>query len=215
MNKIILVALYLCALPVMATTIGNPKNCPLQGEYSQHPNVRSVTYQLQRFYNLSTLMEQAYSSQQHALAEELANEYLDLAEVYSCNWNYGNAVHDGHRMLGLLSLERGEIERAAWFLLDSARTQGSIQLNSFGPNFDLANQLITHGKYKEVLSYLESVEQFWVYDQGMLQSWKHDIKNGRVPEMVKMTDGEYSLINAKQNSRFAKDSSHPNFGFID
>ena len=113
---------------------------------------------------------------------------LDLAELYPCNWNYGNAIHDGYRILGLVSLRRGDLDRAAWFLLDASKSKGSMQLNTFGPNLDLANRLLRQGRDKEVLAYLEQVQHFWQFHEGTLPRWIDEIKRGKSPRLVKATD---------------------------
>jgi hypothetical protein len=93
--------------------------------------------------------------------KSLAKEYLELALTYRCNWNYGNAAHDGNRYLGLVRLRNGNLEQAAAHLEVSGKTTGSPQLNSFGPDLDLADQLLKRGLIKPVEQYLVDINLFW------------------------------------------------------
>jgi len=113
----------------------------------------------------------------------LASEYLELAHIYKCNWNYGNATHDANRILGLISISSGNVNEAAEYLLKSGKSTGSPQLDSFGPELDLANELLKLGKSNEVLSYLEDIGSFWEMDDGRIAKWTEDIKGGGRPEL--------------------------------
>jgi hypothetical protein len=48
-------------------------------------------------------------------------------------------------VLGQVALRRGDAKKAASFLLAAGKTWGSPQLNSFGPNMPLANDLLAAG----------------------------------------------------------------------
>lgn len=63
---------------------------------------------------------------------------IELAPQFRTNWNYGNAIHDGHMVLGRVALRRGDIEAAKRELLEAGKTPESPQLNSLGPNRSLA-----------------------------------------------------------------------------
>ena len=79
-------------------------------------------------------------------AEILAKNLLELAERYRSSWYYGNAFHNGHELLGLAHLKRGNTVEAERELLESGQTPGSPQLNSFGPNLTLARDLLRQGR---------------------------------------------------------------------
>jgi len=93
--------------------------CAKESEYSWNPNNRYVTPSLNRFYSLEVEITAAYSTNDYKRAKELLAEYLALADIYKCNWNYGNAIHDANRILGLISLNSGNIEDASYNLLAS------------------------------------------------------------------------------------------------
>ena len=52
-----------------------------------------------------------------------------MAEQYRSNWNYGNAIHDGHIVLGKVSLAKKHIKEAKAELIKAGHTPGSPQLN--------------------------------------------------------------------------------------
>jgi hypothetical protein len=108
---------------------------------------------------------------------------LELAAIYRCNWNYGNAIHDANRYLGLASLRDGNVDEAARLLVLSGKSTGSPQLDSFGPDLDLANQLLKHGKIDPVLEYLRDIKRFWKMDNGQLDQWLSAIDRGDKPEL--------------------------------
>src|SRR5688572_19086141 len=60
-----------------------------------------------------------------------AEEVLRLAPRYPKSWNYGNALHHGHLVLGMVALRANDVPRAKEHLLKAGRTPGSPQLDSF------------------------------------------------------------------------------------
>lgn len=116
-------------------------------------------------------------------AQRLAQELLDIAQHFSTDWNYGNAIHHGHRLLGEVALRRGDVATARAELLASGGTPGSPQLNSFGPNMTVAKGLLEAGERDVVLQYLDLCGAFWKYDiQGSLPAWAAEVREGRIPD---------------------------------
>jgi hypothetical protein len=116
-------------------------------------------------------------------ASRLARELVDLAEQFRHDFHYGNALHQGHRLLGEVALRHGDLETARAELLESGRTPGSPQLNSFGPNMTLAKGLLEAGEREVVLQYFDLCGAFWKYDiQGSLAAWTADVREGRIPD---------------------------------
>jgi len=150
---------------------------------SWNPENRFVTDRLGRFYSLDTLIKQAYDAGDFETAAKRAGEYLDLAAIYRCNWNYGNAIHDANRYLGLMSLKRGESEAASACLIEASRSRGSPQLDSFGPDMDLANALLKEGRFEPVKQYLKGIKTFWKMDNGQVDDWLGSIDRGEQPEL--------------------------------
>jgi|SRR5919108_1438555 hypothetical protein len=112
-------------------------------------------------------------------ASARAIQLLRLAEAESTDWNYGNAVHKAHLMLGRVALARGDIVTAEAELIASARIPGSPQLASFGPNMQLALELLQAGRKDAVLEYFCLCGNFWEMGQSQLRTWSIDIENGR------------------------------------
>jgi len=109
---------------------------------SWNPENKFVTDRLKRFYALDDQIKAAYAANDSAGTGKLATEYLELANTYRCNWNYGNAVHDANRYLGLISLKKGDTDAAIVYLREAGKSTGSPQLDTFGPELDLANELL-------------------------------------------------------------------------
>lgn len=157
--------------------------CAKQSEQSWNPDNKYVSDRLNRFYSLEDLMEAAYKSNDMAATIKLAQEYLELASAYPCNWNYGNAIHDANRYLGFVALKGGDVDGAAVFLLRAGKSSGSPQLNTFGPELDLADELLQLGKAETVRVYLADIKKFWEMDQGKVQEWLADIDKGGRPRI--------------------------------
>jgi tetratricopeptide (TPR) repeat protein len=111
----------------------------------------------------------------------LAEKALLLAPQFRQNWNYGNAIHLGHTVLGLLALRQGDIDLAIDELRKSGDTPGSPQLNSFGPTMQLAKELVQLGQTASALEYLEQCRRFWKSGATWLDLWEAKIRSGQVP----------------------------------
>ncbi len=138
-----------------------------------------------RFYNLNEAAESALLAGQEEKAASYAAELLSLADKYPKNWNYGNALHHGHIILGKLAFSKGEMKEARQHLLEAGKTPGSPQLNSFGPDFSLAESLLDKGERKTVVKYLEACSTFWESGQECLQKWIVLIKDKLKPSFKK------------------------------
>lgn len=155
--------------------------CPKCGEKSQftwNPSNQYVTQRLSHFYEMEDLINSAYEKGDFDKVKELVNENLELAAIYRCNWNYGNAVHDSNRILGFIALDSNDIEQAGIFLMEAGKTTGSPQLDSFGPNLDLANELLAHDQTEAVIDYLVGVKRFWDGKEPIIDEWIEKIKAG-------------------------------------
>ncbi len=95
-------------------------------------------------------------------------------------WNAGNLVHHGHLVLGRLALRDGDTKTAQEHLLAAGKTQGSPQLNSFGPNMTLAKELLEKGERQAVLEYFKLCGTFW--KKGDLEAWTQEVQAGKIPD---------------------------------
>jgi hypothetical protein len=118
-------------------------------------------------------------------ARQFATDLLALDEKYrrgDAEKANGDAVHDGHLVLGLIAIDEERIEEAKRHLLAAAETKGSSQLATSGPNMSLAKELLEKGEPETVLQYLESCRRFWDFGSRKLYEWTKDVQAGRIPE---------------------------------
>jgi hypothetical protein len=128
------------------------------------------------------------------VARKHASEAL-AANTDVKNWNYGNIVHAMNEVLGRAALRAGNLDEARRALLAAGATPGSPQLDSFGPQFVLARELLAKGEKDVVIQYLDSVGKFWAYDDpkqphrsatakehaALIAKWKEEIRAGKTP----------------------------------
>ena len=114
---------------------------------------------------------------------EKAGAYAkEMLEGNAEGWNHGNRIHFGNLILGRIALLERNIEEAKSRLVAAGETPGSPQLNSFGPDMTLAQELLAHGEADVVLEYLSLCSEFWELDRGKLEHWTAQIKNGQTPD---------------------------------
>ena len=136
----------------------------------------------QRFVQRGVHLLRAYGHADARSVRRLAHEYLQAAELNRNSSNYGNAIHQGHTVLGLLELDAGNLEKAERHLAAATRTPGSSQLKGIGPNMMLAKRLLEHGRMPAVLDYLTECGKLWKLSFGRLWKWKFEIRRGRTPD---------------------------------
>ena len=115
-------------------------------------------------------------------AENLANELLSLAEIFPKDWNYNNAIHKGHTIIGSVLLLRGDLEGAGRELIESGDVEGSPQLSTFGPNMSLARELLRKNQKDTVLIYLDKCKRFWEMGHEHIDYWYAQIQNNQIPD---------------------------------
>jgi hypothetical protein len=136
---------------------------------------------LKLFYQLPKLAKAAFDAGDMVKARSYADQLLTMAPQYPKDWNYGNATYFGHMVLGRVELVQGNMVLAENHLLESAKTPGSPQLNSFGPNTSLAKDLLEKGDTAPVLEYFGLILKFWKMDFGMVADWTATVKGGKIP----------------------------------
>jgi len=151
-------------------------------EQSWNPSSAGVTPRLRQFYELGHRLEAAENANDPGKMETLAREYLSAAEEFRCNWNYGNAIHDGNSALGLAALAKRDKASAAKYLLEAAKSPGSPQLDSFGPTMILADKLVAAGEREAVINYLQGIRSFWRMDDGEIDKWIGQLRAGKNPD---------------------------------
>jgi hypothetical protein len=140
-----------------------------------------------RFYKLPALARTAFAAGDLRKAKKYAIAAISEAEVFR-DWARGNGIHHGHAVLGRIAFARGDLALAAKHLLEAGRTPGSPQLDSFGPSFELAEELLEAGDQRSVLEYLELCRSFWSYRAKALDAWQGQIRAGKRPDFRAAND---------------------------
>jgi hypothetical protein len=130
----------------------------------------------ERFYLLTSTAPIAVDAGSLPKAARYAGSLLRLAKSRRANWNHGNALHHAHSALGRVALRKKRLADAKSHLIASARTKGSPQLDSFGPSFDLAAELLARGEAKTVTRYLELCRKFWTMGERSIDAWIKSIR---------------------------------------
>ena len=159
---------------------------------AQEPNVDGY----QRFLELTKSAPAAYLAGDRVEAAERANELLALAARHRNDWNYGNAVHSGHLVLGRVAVDADRLDEGRRRLLlsvdasilpygfesDRPKWKASPQIDTFGPDMTLAARLLEKGESEAVIRYLDACSKFWDLDRGRLAKWKAEILEGVRPD---------------------------------
>lgn len=136
----------------------------------------------ERFWALNRAARKALAAGKTAEARKLATELNRLAPKYRDDWNYGNAVQDANQVLGRIALAEGDVAEAKKRLLASANSKGSPQMNSFGPNMQLAKELLAKGERDVVLEYFKRCGEFWKMGADRLAVWTESVTEGQIPK---------------------------------
>ncbi len=148
-----------------------------------NPSNQHVTKELKRFYDISEEIDEALFTNELDRVRVLAEEYLRQSKKYRKNWNFGNATHDANIALGIVELRKKNITASASYLVAADQSNGSPQLDSFGPDLRLANVLLKNGQNEAVIKYLEGVKTFWKMDGGRIDKWIKAINAGHIPKL--------------------------------
>ncbi len=140
-----------------------------------------LTSQEDLFYDLPVATFAAMNLERYDEAGDLARAAIESAKTFDQNWNYGNGLHAGHTVLGLLALRDGNLSRALEELRASGNVPKSPQLGSFGPSMQLARELLLQGHSVEVIEFLDQCRSFWTHGGLWLDVWRRKINSGRVP----------------------------------
>jgi tetratricopeptide (TPR) repeat protein len=140
---------------------------------------------LSTIWRLPELAKAAFAASEFEQARNYATELLQKAaspELDEFFRDDGNAIHHANLILGRLAFREGDIEHAKQYLIAAGKTNGSPQLNSFGPNMSLAKELLECGEQETVLRYFELCRKFWGSHSDLLDQWTQDVRAGRIPE---------------------------------
>jgi tetratricopeptide (TPR) repeat protein len=132
------------------------------------------------YYLLGDVAELALEAGELDKARRFATQLLKTSRERKRDWNFGNAVHHGHLILGRLALRNDRVDEAKSHLLKAGKTPGSPQLNSFGPNMAPAKELLEKGEKHVVLEYFALCAKFW--DREELKEWTAAVEAGETPK---------------------------------
>lgn len=136
----------------------------------------------ERFYALGNVAKLSFVVGRTDDARRYASELLTLVPKFEGDWNYGNAVQDGHLVLGRIAVAEGRIDDAKRHLIEAGKSPGSPQMDSFGPNMSLAKDLLEKGERDVVLEYFELCRKFWKMGDERLVRWASEVKAGKTPD---------------------------------
>ena len=142
-----------------------------------------ISPELTRFHTLVAELEKRVKLVDAPPSADLAQECLALAASFPRNWDFGNAIHYANLLLGSDALSTNYTPLSVDYLLRAGHTHGSPQLDSFGPDFGLANALLALDQRDGVLEYLQLVRIFWRGDFGAINTWRELIVAGEKPTL--------------------------------
>lgn len=156
---------------------------------------REAVDQFERSYELEPWDFRRHGLQMEIARASVAARLLDRASTaaavalrdasqFERTWQYGNSVHWGHIVLGKVAVLGGDVETASTELVLVGRTPGSPQLNSYGPDLELAQALLDVGRTAAVRDYLTECKRFWGMDRGALDGWIGQISSNQIPKLV-------------------------------
>jgi RNA polymerase sigma factor (sigma-70 family) len=137
-----------------------------------------------RFDTLDSMAKAALAASDVTKARRYAEELLNDAEEHREDYNYANAIHQSHLVLGLVALGRNDVTEAERQLILAGKIPGSPQLSSFGPNMSLAKALLERGKKETVLDFLRECSSIWEsgWEDGTLTEWANAIRENAMPD---------------------------------
>ncbi len=177
----LLLAVFVGVLAVLALHVANMP-ATTRGSFNQaivEPN--NAPADKQKFYALGDAAKECLAIGRIKRARQYAKNLLKLAPRFRGNWNYGNAIQNGNLVLGRIAVREGHIKEADRYLLAAAKSPGSPQMDSFGPNMSLAKDLLEKGQRNTVLQYFALCHKFWKMDSGKLDRWAAEVRAGDIP----------------------------------
>jgi len=145
-------------------------------------NLEKAKTEEKRFYALGAAAKESFVAGSFQSAELYAHDLLTLTPKYTNDWNYGNAVQDANLVLGRIAVREGKISEAKKFLAASGKSNGSPQMNSFGPNMSLALDLLEKGERDAVLEHFMRCRKFWEFHPEKLDGWMQEVMAGKIPD---------------------------------
>jgi hypothetical protein len=135
-----------------------------------------------RFLALGDAAKESFAAGRKEDAQRYAQELVTLLPDFRQHHLYPVAFHDANMILGRIAVKEGRIDEAKRYLIQASQTPGSPQLMNYGPNMSLAKDLLEKGERQVVLDYFEQCRKFWVNQDGLLDRWSKQVKEGKIPD---------------------------------
>ena len=177
--------IFLSASLIGSLLVGCGHNTPVtpQGRLNRAlERLATAKTEQERFYALDEAAKESFVLGKTQEARNYATNLLALLPRFPNDWNYGNAVQDSNLVLGRIAVQEGRLEDAKRHLLEAGNSPGSPQMNSFGPNMSLAQDLLGKGEREAVLEYFQRCRKFWRMDNGRLEQWSEEVRAGKTPD---------------------------------
>jgi hypothetical protein len=182
MNRLHMLLTFCVMLGVVMSASGQQASKSAAADLAKHEeSLKTTTDPEKRFYLTTDLATIALAAGETAKATAYSQSLLQQAPGMTGNWNYGNAIHVAHLVLGEIALNAGDMPEAKRHLLAAANMPGSPQLDSFGPNMRLAQLLLAKGERDVVVQYFELCANFWEGRFSQLEAWKAIVLKGEQP----------------------------------
>ncbi len=163
-------------------SIGTPAQMAQQNYQRAMHDLATAKTEEQRFYALDSAAKESFVAGNYSAAGQYARELQALLPKYKKDWNYGNAIQDANLVLGRLALLNGKLAEAKQYLIAAGKSPGSPQMDSFGPNMSLANDLLAKGEQQVVLEYFQLCRKFWKFHEEKLDQWSKEVESGSIPD---------------------------------
>jgi len=170
--------LIMWCLPLIKYLQKNPVGRCLFGWYLWCSMIVSARDEKKRLMLMPFYSLVVFENGRKMKAYKLAEEMLSLAPKYVDGDTDSHAIHYGNLLLGIRSLDSGDIVEANKRLISSGKVSGSFRLDTIGPEFGLASGLYKKGETKSVLKYLKRCRTFWKSGRPLLDYWIQLINAG-------------------------------------
>lgn len=177
--------LFLTALAMLlATAVSADDSRALQDRLQKLESLMENASEYQNYLLLDTAARTAFDLDEYNRAHDYAERLLQLSARYTDDWNYGNAVHHGHIILGKIAFIIEDIPTAKRQLLAAGSSPGSDAIRKFGPDLELASDLLQKGETGSVIRYLELCRKLWPEGEARLTRWIGEIRDGKKPALL-------------------------------
>lgn len=100
--------------------------------------------------------------------------------------DFGYEIHAANILLGKVAAGQNDTQNAERYLLAAGRLSStSPALRTYGPDLELAQQMLKAGKRDTVMHYLFSCRRFWTMGRELLDHWITELRTGGIPTLDK------------------------------